>query len=303
MDSELKEKLVKIAQVFDIDKLQTINADKNYIRGYYLKNKIPYSVFHTKQNFVHMGVSRDEIFKEEDLLEHVKFVEGYIEKSNATKVLELATGRGANSSWLAKKYPLVSFHGVDLSEGQISFAKREANKFQNFTAGLGDFHNLEQFADSTFDIIFIVEALCHSNATERVMSEVERVLKTNGHFIVYDGYLGNKDLTDDERLAAKITELGMAVAEFLKYDDFKNIAKNVGLEMTEEENLSQFVIPTMQRFEKLAGRFFIHPRKAKFLSWLLPQEFIYNSVSGMLMPVLFKSKVFEYWVTVFQKTK
>lgn len=301
MSSCLKAKLEKISRVFDIEKLLEVRADKNYIRSYYSKNKIPYSIFHTKQNFVHMGISRDGKFKNEDLLEHVKLVDNYIRESAATNVLELASGRGANSLWLAEKHPATQFRGIDLSTDQISFAKRDAIKYKNFAVTLGDFHNLAQFGDSIFDVVFVIEALCHSSKTSEVLSEVHRVLKTGGYFVVFDGYLGNKNLSDEEQLAAKITGRGMAVDGFLKYSDFKEQAGAVSLGLVMEENLSPFVVPTMKRFERLAKMFFKYPNMAKLLARLLPKEFTYNSVSGLLMPILFDHQVFEYWVTVFKK--
>jgi len=303
MKSILSEKLHKIKRIFDINKIQSLDVNKDYIRSYYLKNKIPYSIFHTKQNFVHMGISRDGNFKDQDLLEHVEFVDKQIIRQDAKEILELATGRGANGLWLAKKHPEANFYRVDLSEGQISFARKAAEKCTNFQVELGDFHNLEQFQKNSFDIVFIVEALCHSNSTDKVMNEVNRVLKKDGHFVVFDGYLGDKNLSDDEKVAAKVTELGMAVPEFLKYKKFKNLALKAKLTFVQEEDFSKFVVPTMRRFEKMAENFFKRPLIGKLVARLLPQEFTYNSVSGMLMPVLFEDGVFEYWVTVFKKTK
>lgn len=303
MNDSLRIKLDKIAQVFDIKKLQSVKADNEYIRRYYLKNKIPYSIFHTKQDFVHMGISRDGIFKEEDLVEHVRFVDQYLAKNHSKHILELATGRAANSSWLASKHPEMNFYGIDLSEGQLSFAFKAAKKYANLKIDRADFHNLEKFADNTFDTIFIIEALCHSQSPDKVMSEVGRVLKEGGFFIVFDGYLGSKELFEEEKVAANITARGMAVSEFLQYRNFKNLATNAGLVTVAEENLSTYVIPTMCRFEKLADRFFRRPKIGKIISRLLPQEFTYNAVSGMLMPVLFKLGVSEYWVTVFKNSK
>jgi ubiquinone/menaquinone biosynthesis C-methylase UbiE len=303
MHKALKEKLDTIAQVFDVEKLAAVEADDDYIRSYYLKNKIPYSIFHTKQNFVHMGISRDGIYKQEDLLEHARFVHSYITAHSARNILELATGRGANSQWLAHQHPDKNFHGIDLSEGQISFARTLAEKIPNFSAEPGDFHDLGKFEENSFDIVFIVEALCHSRTPQKVLSEVRRVLKPEGHFIVFDGYAGQRELSPDEKLAASITGHGMAVAEFFSYDHFKSIADSVGFAVAEEEDLSPYVIPTMRRFEKLAEKFFSHPRIGRILARLLPQEFTYNAVSGMLMPLLFEEKVFEYWVTAFRNIK
>ena len=130
MSEALSNKLEKIERVFDIQKLQCVEADNDYIRSYYLKNKIPYSIFHTKQNFVHMGISRDGTFKEDDLLEHVRFVDNYIFDHNAKEILELATGRGANSLWLAKKHQNSNFNGVDLSKGKSHLRRRVRKSVQ-----------------------------------------------------------------------------------------------------------------------------------------------------------------------------
>lgn len=303
MNKILKEKLSKISKVFDIEELQKIENDGNYIQSYYQKNKIPYFIFHTRKNFVHMGISRDGVFKEEDLLEHAVFVEKYLSKQNATDVLELATGRGANSLWLAERHPRVNFYGIDFSRTQLSFAQKAAKKVSNFHVKLGDFHHLKDFKENTFDIVFIVEALCYSNSTEKVVNEVKRVLKDGGYFIIFDGYLSNKELSSDENTAVKITSQGMSVAEFLKYTDFRDIMVKNSFTLVEEKNVSAYVTPTMQRFERLAEKFFSKPRIGKFITWILPQEFTHNSVSGMLMPVLFEKGVFEYWITVFQKDK
>jgi ubiquinone/menaquinone biosynthesis C-methylase UbiE len=303
MQGTLREKLDTIARVFDIESLEAVVADDDYIRRYYLKNKIPYSIFHTEQNFVHMGISRDRTFRPEDLLAHVRFVDTYISAHNATNILELATGRGANSQWLAQRHSGKNFYGIDLSAGQMSFARKLASRIPNFQAELGDFHNLERFADNSFDLVFIIEALCHSRTPKQVLNEVHRVLKPNGHLIVFDGYAGNRELSADEKIAAKITEHGMAVSEFLRYEYVKDLARSAGLVTMEEEDLSPYVIPTMRRFEKLAKRFFSWPTIGKIVVRLLPQEFTYNAVSGMLMPALFEAGVFEYWVTAFRNSK
>src|SRR3989338_3611210 len=110
--SEIVHKLNKIKKVFNIKKVNRIRVNKRYIRKYYKINKIPYSLFHTRSDLIYMGVSRDGIYKQEDLLEAARTVEKYLKKSKGKTVLELATGRGATSFYLSKRFSNVIFYGI-----------------------------------------------------------------------------------------------------------------------------------------------------------------------------------------------
>lgn len=137
----------------------------------------------------------------------------------------------------------------------------EAKKLINFFPEYGDYHNLSKFKNESFDVIFIIEALCHSLAKEKVLQEVYRILKKDGVFIVIDGYQGKEDisLSDDERLAINLAARGMAVIEPEFYADFIKKAKKEKFSVFNEENVSLYVLPTMRRFEKLVSRFFKFP--------------------------------------------
>ena len=95
--TSLEAKLERLRQVFDIDRVINLQPDNVYIQKYYKINKVTYNIFHTKTDLIYMGISRDGIYKEEDLLAQAKIIEVYILKTKAKKILELATGRGANS--------------------------------------------------------------------------------------------------------------------------------------------------------------------------------------------------------------
>lgn len=303
MSNELEEKLRKIKTVFDTEDIVSLQTGKDYVQKYYSVNKIPYSLLHTKSDLIYMGISRDGVFKEDDLLEAARTVENYIKDSRTKKVLELATGRGANSYWLAKRHHDVSFYGVDISNGQLDFAFKKAKKVNNYHPSYGDYHDLIAYESNTLDIVFIVEALCYSTVKEEVLNEVHRVLKPGGVFIVFDGYLNKElpEMTTDEILAVQLTEKGMALEKFESYADFKEKIKRSSFTLHFEENVSSYVIPTMRRFERMAQKFFSHPVLAKVATKVLPNKFTYNSVSGYLMPLLFETEVFSYWITILKK--
>lgn len=303
MENGLQFKLNKLQRFFKLEEIASQKLNQSYVDDYYLVNKLPYSFFHSKKRFVHMGVSKDSAYKEDDLLYHARTIDKIIKDTNARKVLELATGRGGNATWLSQENPDVSFTGLDSSRMQLKFAEKSASRISNYNVVWGDYHELSNFEDESFDVVFVIEALCHSNNTKKVLEEVFRALKEEGLFIVYDGYREkkDKDMSKSELSAARLLEIGVAVEHFEPYDEFVKFARQLGFSIKQEEDLSDSVIPTMQRFERQAGRFLKLGFIAKLLIFLLPNKFTYNILSGYLFPTLIREKVFSYKYTLLKK--
>lgn len=219
--------------------------------------------------------------------------------------MELATGRGATSAYLAKKYPGIEFLGIELSQGQLDFSQKKAKKWLNYQPSLGDYHDLSRYADCSIDIVFVIEALCYSEDKVRVLSEVKRVLKEGGIFIIFDGYIKKtrSAMTEEELIAVRLTETGMAVNTFEDYPSLLSKAKSLGFSVDSSEDVSKFIMPTLRRFENLAIRFFRHPRSAKIITRVFSKEFAYNAVSGLLMPNLIEEDLASYYITVLRIEK
>ncbi|MFA4872845.1 MAG: class I SAM-dependent methyltransferase [Patescibacteria group bacterium] len=298
---ELHKKLNELREVFDFEKVLSISADNKYIQKYYRVNQIPYSVFHTHTDLMYMGISRDGVYKESDLLAHARFVDGYIKKYCAKKVLEIATGRGANSAYLAKMNPEVQFYGIDLSPGQLAYAEKRGRRFPNYFPTQGDYHDLSRYAPDTFDIVFVVEALCYSREKEKVLDEVYRVLKKGGYFIISDGYRSASNLDEAEKLACRLCERGMALEVFDTYDEFLRVIKLSKFSIAHEEDVSTCIMPTLYKFESLARKFLKCKRCAKWALMILPSAFVNNFISAYLMPTIVKDRIGSYWITVLKK--
>lgn len=301
MSLGLQQKLNVIEKVFNIEEVLSLPVNKEYITGYYRINKIPYSIFHTMSDFIHMGISRNGVYKESDLLEAVRTVDSFIARQNIKNILELATGRGANSFWLAQRNLDVNFYGIDISEGQLAYAREKARKVKNYFPEKGDYHDLKQYTADTFDLVFEVESLCYSTGKKQVLVEVSRVLKQNGIFILFDGYRNEMSLNTAERIACSLVEKGMALEKLEHYENFKKTVLDTGFIIESEENVSKYVLPTMSRFERLASSFFSMPKTAKLISWILPKEFLYNIISGYLMPDLINQKIAVHMITILRK--
>jgi arsenite methyltransferase len=303
-DDELHDKIDRIRSVFHIEGLISKKIEMKDIQRYYRINKIFYRIFHNSYGFVHMGISRNGQYRDEDVLEQPKLAARYIKELNAEKVLELGTGKGASSIYLAKEFPTVKFYGIDLPDGQLDVAKRKANQVKNFYPLDGDYHDLSRFEKDEFDVIFIFEALCHSDTKWLVARETHRVLKPGGIFIIADGYLGEekRQLTKTELLAIELTGKGMSVNDFESYPAVRTIMLDSGFEIIFEEDVSDFTLPNVSRYEQMAAKaVFNHPAFGHWFVKIFPQEFSFNAISGYLMPLVIKMGIARYYLSVFRK--
>ena len=247
-----------------------------------------------------MGISRDGVYKERDLLEAARMVEKYIKKLSAHNVLELATGRGATSAYLAQRHPKIRFEGIELSHAQLSLAKKKSKKLPNYTPVAGDYHDLSRYADDSIDIVFVIEALCYSTQKSIVLAEVKRVLKKGGILAVFDGYTtkSRSKMTKNELLACQLTEKSMALDIFEDYRVVMRTAKEKGFSVVYNENVSDFILPTLRKFERWAKAYFNRPLTAKASNVVLPKKLAYNTVAGLLMPDVVSQGLLGYYITV-----
>lgn len=298
----LENKLTKLSKIFDFNEVLAVEPDLGRISDYYRINKIPYSLFHSNKDLFHMGISRDHKYKEEDLFEQVKFVGKYINKLGARRVLELAAGGGTNSLYLAMNFPEAQFTGLDLPNVHTDLAKRKTKLVDNFKVVEGNFHDLSVFDEGRFDLVFIIEALCYSQRKIEVFRQVKRILKPGGLFIVFDAYHRYKSETLDNNvlLAGNLVAKGMMIEKFEYYGDLKFYAESSGFKLIFEEDVTEFVLPTAERFEKLVKLLLKVPYLLKFLCTVLPSEFTNNVISGYLMPDSIRLNIALYAITVFQ---
>lgn len=282
---------------FNINRLINEEQQNKQIRNYYLTNHLAYLVFHNRKGFMHMGLSRDNKYSSNDLLGQLKIIQRYIEEIEAQQVLELGAGNGSNSFYLAKNNQHVDFIGIDLS-------KNPSNKnIVNYRQELGDFHNLNKYDNENFDLVFVIEALCHSTSKDTVLNEVYKKLRKKGLFIIFEGY-ANKPInqfTSDEILAKKLTEKTMAVDSFDFIDDFEKVIKKSNFSIIAKKDLSQEIMPSLKRFERIALIFYKLPLVANLIKFLLPQDLVKNSVAGLLMPTLIQEKIACYYMHVLKK--
>jgi sterol 24-C-methyltransferase len=299
LDELLKKRLTKISRVFDIDELISQPGDNQAIKSYYKTNKNNYRLFYNLSGFFHMGISHDGAYKHSDFYEIDRIVNAYIKETGSTKVLELAAGLGSNSGYLAPLNPNVSFTSIDLSIKPLKKHRRH----QNYRYGLGDYHDLSQFDSESFDIVFVIEALCYSIQKDKVFNEVKRVLKPGGLFIIIDGYAAKRpeEQTSDEQIAQKLLEKGMALEKFEHIADVEEKIGQSGFTTIRREDYSKHILPSIKYLEFLSRGFFHFPKLARVLTRILSENATKNGVSGYMFPIVMGMGTDVYIMHVLKK--
>jgi ubiquinone/menaquinone biosynthesis C-methylase UbiE len=129
----------------------------------------------------------------ENMLRVSVFNELFSYVKRGDRILDLCCGTGTLTTLFARLlYKECIIIGVDLSQGQIIQAKRK-NKYSNLKFMVMDANNLK-FPNDYFDHLVISAALHEIDKKQRknVLSEIYRVLKNGGSFLVFDHHEPSK---------------------------------------------------------------------------------------------------------------
>jgi ubiquinone/menaquinone biosynthesis C-methylase UbiE len=292
--------LKQIGQLFDIPRIINEPQGKQQIINYYVKNKLTYRLVHNWGGYFHFGISYDGKYKRGDLKEQARIVEQYIHDSNAKNVLELAYGLGANSAYLASRNPLIMFEGIDLSLKPL----KRFTKIPNLRFQFGDYHDLSKFDDNAYDIVFVIESLCHSTNKSKVLHEVRKKLKRDGLFIVIDGYRRDRisPLSQSEDTMWKLIEKGWSVD---KFECVKDVVGYMQEEYSigEARDVSKCVLPSVARFESMVCYYFGHPAFGRVINKLLTFDIVKNAIVLLLLPTSIRRQIGCYYIHVLKNDK
>jgi len=283
------------SQIFDIPAMINSTQGEQQIIDYYTTNKITYRLLNSWEGFFHCGLSYDGKHKRKDFEEQVKIVEGYIRDIDAKKVLELAYGLGPNSAFLARRNPFVTFDGIDISNPPL----KQYSKIQNLHLQLGDYHNLSQFEDNMYDVVFIIEALCYSADKLQVLREVKKKLRKDGFFIVIDFYLRDRviPLTKSECTMWKLLEKSFSFDKLESVADVEDYMQKE-YSIVVAKDVSKCILPSLMKVEVLNRIYFDCPRFARVINKLLPFEITKGSLAATLLPISIRRQLGCYFIHV-----
>ena len=145
------------------------------------------SIMATKQGFEDSFNSGDYYNKQTQDGHHLKNILDFLPFKADMKILDLGTGSGYLSFPIAKKYPNISVIGVDIVEKalEVNRFKAKEENVQNISFITYDGVNFP-FADNEFDMVISRYALHHFPDIQKSISEISRVIKSDGFLFISD---------------------------------------------------------------------------------------------------------------------
>lgn len=292
--------LKRVRQIFDIQSIINEPQEKPQIINYYTKNKLNYRFLHSWEGFIHFGISYDGKHKKDDFKEQARIVERYIHDCNAKNVLELGCGLGPNSAFLARRNPLITFEEIDISNKPL----KRYTKMPNVRFQFGDYHDLSDFADNAYDLVFAIDTLCYSNDKLQVLHEVKKKLKRGGLFIVIDWYKKDRvtSLSQSEDIMWKLVEKGFSADKFESVENVEGYMQEV-YSITFAKDVSQCVLPSMLRLESLLRFYFNHPAFAMAVNKLVPFDIVKTAIGELFLSTSIKRQIGCYYIHVLKNDK
>jgi ubiquinone/menaquinone biosynthesis C-methylase UbiE len=297
-DDNLELYLKQITNIFDISRIIDAPLNKDQIINYYLANKLSYRLGLNWEGFFHCGISYDGKHKSGDFREQARIIENFIKNKSAKSVLELAYGLGPNSAFLAKRNPSVLFDAVDISNKPL----RRFTKIPNLHFFFSDYHDLSQFENNSYDIVFVIEALCYSKQKLEVLREVKKKLKEKGIFIVFDAYKRDRATpqSPSEKTMWDLVVRGSALDTFEKVDDVER-AMEKEYSVVLSKDLTPYVLPSLDGQEAKVRHYFNHPMVAKVINKVVSFDAIKHLPMVLLIPTSVRRHIGCYYLHVLQK--
>jgi ubiquinone/menaquinone biosynthesis C-methylase UbiE len=294
--------LIKKSKLYQLEKLNDKVASEADIVNYYADSYIGYRLFHSYAGAIHMAISPSSKVRSSDFLNQAKLVASHIDQHHPQRVLELAFGTGYNTAYLAKNYPGISFSGIDLTPTHVHQAQKRARKLPNTTFQLGNFEKLP-YPDHSFDLIFVIESLCHASNMEHALLEISRVLNLGGQLIVIDGYRNDHfdRLASNVKSASRLVEAAMALNVFYEITNWEQLGKQQGFKIINHHNLTEQIMPNTVRLYHWANFFFHSGLLAHLLAKIFSPLLIQNAIAGLLMPLTIKAGAHSYYAITLQK--
>ncbi|MFH0757594.1 MAG: class I SAM-dependent methyltransferase [Bacteroidota bacterium] len=114
-------------------------------------------------------------------------------------LLEVGCGNGVQAIYILEKFAPGEIKGIDLNQGNIDIARDEAEKkgLDRISFQVDDAHALSTVEDNSVDVVINIESAFHYPDKPAFLSQVHRVLKPGGAFVIAD-ILVRKDKSDSK---------------------------------------------------------------------------------------------------------
>jgi cyclopropane fatty-acyl-phospholipid synthase-like methyltransferase len=217
------------------------------------------------------------------------------------KVLDAGCGIGGSSIWMAREHGN-QVTGITISAKQAEYAGRHAKRH-----GVADKVGFEiadfcqtPFADESFDVVWALESSCHALNKGEFLQEAYRVLRKGGRIVVCDGFLLQREFTENQWQAVVTCLNGWAVPNLCARDEFNGLLEQQGFHSLQIHDISVQTLPSADHMYKVAKRLYPVQKISQWLG-LRSQAQTANYLVGLAQHQLFDEKLTEYCIFTAQK--
>jgi cyclopropane fatty-acyl-phospholipid synthase-like methyltransferase len=178
---------------------------------------------------------------------------GYARIAPTDRVLDAGCGYGGSAIWLARHVGC-QVVGITLVPAQVREARHNAARYQ--VADKARFEQMDYvctaFPDASFDVVWALESIIHTDQKLEVLREAYRLLGPTGRIVSAEYLLRDHPPLAEAELAALAPWLeGWALARMVSVSDFARLAREAGFARVTTHDLTEHVRPSINRLGKL----------------------------------------------------
>ncbi|MGH9023304.1 MAG: SAM-dependent methyltransferase [Acidimicrobiia bacterium] len=175
------------------------------------------------------------------------------------KVLDAGCGVGGSSLWMAET---IGAHPVGIAPVAMQIEKAQRYAVERGVADkasfeLGDYRET-RFADETFDIVWVAEALVHVGLAdrERFVNEAYRVLKPGGSLVITEYLRFSRPYEPTDEKVLEDWYSGWAMHDLATQNEIMGWIDKAGFADGDLKDITRYVMPSLHRLFILTVAFY-----------------------------------------------
>ncbi|MBD9355553.1 class I SAM-dependent methyltransferase [Methylomonas albis] len=217
------------------------------------------------------------------------------------KVLDAGCGIGGSTIWMAKQHGN-RVTGITISAKQADYARQHAKR--HGVAELVDFEVADfcatPFPDASFDVVWALESSCHALNKADFLREAWRVLKPGGRIVVCDGFVLQRQFTEQQWRAVVTCLNGWAVPNLCARNEFTGLLAQQGFQAIVCHDITAQTQASVEHMYQVAKRLKPVQTISQWLG-LRSKAQTANYLVGLAQHQLFTEKLTEYCIFTAQK--
>lgn len=217
------------------------------------------------------------------------------------EVLDAGCGIGGSSIWMAREFGN-QVTGITISARQADYARQHAKrhgvadrvKFQ-----VSDFCKTP-FPDASFSVVWALESACHALNKGQFLREAHRLLRPGGRLVVCDGFLLQREFTEQQWQAVVTCLNGWAVPNLCSRAEFTGLLQAQRFADIQVHDITAQTLPSATHMHKVAKRLYPVQKISQWLG-LRSRAQTANYYVGLAQYQLFTDKLSEYCIFTARK--